>query len=546
MKNLKKRILCSISCLILLVFEIVAQANVQVTITDEKNEPLIGAQIYIENLQKGTITNNQGTASLDISKEGSYLLKISMLGYEVQEKKIKVEKNKKTDLQIQLIPTCYSLDGITCEVNEVKQKNAQAFQISVLDIKPLQLQSKPISGLVNQISGVRVREDGGMGSEVNIMLNGIGGKGVRIFVDDVPADLLGGGMAINNLPVNMIDHIEIYKGMVPSRFGTDALGGILNLVTRNQLNDYLDITTGMGSFGTYQYSLNARKYIGANKKAYIGLNGYYNHSDNNYTMDSMNIIYDPIMKNTRKGSAKRFHDAYTSYLGKITLGMRRLPWADDLQLNIAGSYIDKEWQHGLESEIAWGEPVSKQKNFNTELRWKKSDMLNNRLDASLLAGYNYIDFCFVDTAAKTYYWDALSGIENWVSKNQVGETGYYVNGRNPVMYTNNYFTRANLLYRLVPQKHSLNLTWLMTGQKMSGHDDRGVATFGSDPLKNPQELFKNYIGLSLESNLLNKRITNILSGKNYSGKTNTNIIAETQEYEGNVENTYNDFGLVKR
>lgn len=62
------------------------------------------------------------------------------------------------------------------------------------------------------MSGVRIRQDGGMSSNVTIMLNGIGGKGVRIFIDDIPADLLGSGMAMNNLPINILDHIEVYKG----------------------------------------------------------------------------------------------------------------------------------------------------------------------------------------------------------------------------------------------------------------------------------------------------------------------------------------------
>ncbi|WP_044213885.1 TonB-dependent receptor [Saccharicrinis fermentans] len=422
---------------------------------------------------------------------------------------------------------------------KISQTREQPFQVSVLDAKPLQVQSQPVTGLVNQISGVRVREDGGLGSNVNIMLNGISGKGIRIFVDDIPADLLGNGVAINNLPVNMIDHIEVYKGVIPTKFGSDALGGILNLVTRNVKKDYLDISAGMGSFGTYQASLNSRKYFGDKNNAFVGISGFYNHSDNDYRMDDVTIRVDEL-NNTTTGSVRRFNDAYIAYSGKVSLGLRYANWADLLRLDLTASQINKEWQHGMTTERPWGEAFSEESNLNVELKWKKSQMLNKKLNAIFNAGYSYINTCFIDTTAKTYYWGAVDGLEKYVSSSP-GESGYYVDGRNPVQYISNSFIRFNLSY-LLDKTHKLSLTSLYTRSDINGHDERGIASFGADILSNPQSLNKFYNGIALESKFWGDKITNILSGKFFAGNAEVVALDETINITGYNNNSYQRWG----
>lgn len=70
------------------------------------------------------------------------------------------------------------------------------------------------------------------------------GNSVRYFIDGVPLETKGSGVSLANLPVNLIDHIEMYKGVVPAYLGADALGGAINIVTKKEKKNYLDYRTG--------------------------------------------------------------------------------------------------------------------------------------------------------------------------------------------------------------------------------------------------------------------------------------------------------------
>jgi len=506
---------------------------------DKKSgELLTGASILVKETGKGTNTDFEGNYSLSISP-GQYTLCVSFIGYADIEEQLTVAGNDIHHDFYLCTATKDIVEIVVAGKGEIQQKREQPFQVSVLDAKPLQIQSKPITALVGQLAGVRVRENGGMGSNVNIILNGIGGKGVRVFVDDIPSDLLGSGMSIRNLPINMLDHIEVFKGYVPSKFGADALGGVLNLVTKKYYSDYLDATAGMGSFGTYQASLNAQKCFGKDNNAYVEIGGYYNHSDNNYWMDDVDILTDEL-GNTRTGKARRFNDAYTSYSGKATFGLRQQSWADIILLNVSGGYTYKEWQHGVTANTPWGEPFSKTKNINTDLRWKKYGIWNDKLDLSFTAGYGYRDLYFEDIAAKTYYWGADDGLTQWVEKATVGEAGVFLNGRNPHTFTHKEFSRINAVFH-INEKHSLSFTSLLRYMRMQGHDYRGVASFGSDVFENPQTLFRNYIGLSLESNFFEDKLTNILLAKHFYGKAKIAELNDAAIYTGQQTNEYSEF-----
>ena len=90
-----------------------------------------------------------------------------------------------------------------------------------------------LNELVNRTSGVKIREEGGVGSDFDLSINGLSGNSVRYFIDGVPLDSKGSYVTLPlNLPVNLIDRVEIYKGVVPASLGTDALGGAVNIITQ--------------------------------------------------------------------------------------------------------------------------------------------------------------------------------------------------------------------------------------------------------------------------------------------------------------------------
>lgn len=167
--------------------------------------------------------------------------------------------------------------------SKVSKLEEGAFSVSVVDARKQAHRSKSALDLLNSEPGLTVRRDGGMGSRSDVSVHGLSGRRVRFFVDGIPADFLGMGSGMPNIPVNLLDRVEIYKGAVPIELGGDALGGAVNMVTRKDANGYFDFSYGYGSFNTHVTSLQSRFTLPAG--FFLEARAFQNLSDNDYPVD---------------------------------------------------------------------------------------------------------------------------------------------------------------------------------------------------------------------------------------------------------------------
>ena len=77
-----------------------------------------------------------------------------------------------------------------------------------------------------------VRSTGGVGSASRLSVRGLEGKRIGFFIDEAPMNDQSDFLDLNDIPVDMIDRIEIYKGVVPAKFGGSAMGGAVNIVLK--------------------------------------------------------------------------------------------------------------------------------------------------------------------------------------------------------------------------------------------------------------------------------------------------------------------------
>ena len=88
---------------------------------------------------------------------------------------------------------------------------------------------------------------------MQLYIDGFSGKHVKIFIDGIPQEGAGAAFDLNNVPINFADCIEVYKGVVPVGFGTDAIGGVVNIVTNKQPGKwFMDASYSYGSFNTHK------------------------------------------------------------------------------------------------------------------------------------------------------------------------------------------------------------------------------------------------------------------------------------------------------
>src|SRR5262249_10615613 len=101
------------------------------------------------------------------------------------------------------------------------QQSAEA--VNVIDTRKPKQQTADLGEVLARTQGVAVRRDGGLGSNARFSLNGLYDDQIRFFLDGVPLDLAGYPSGIADIPVNLVDRVEVYRGVVPIRFGADAL-----------------------------------------------------------------------------------------------------------------------------------------------------------------------------------------------------------------------------------------------------------------------------------------------------------------------------------
>ncbi len=531
-----------------------AQSDVYGIVYGTNKLPLSYVSIYVPDANIGATSDDFGNYKLENLPDGNYKIVASFLGFASQEKNIELTGSS---LEVNFLLT-ENISQLKEVVLNGKSKSEvlreTAYRPEVLELQNIQQRATPVIALVGQLSGVHIRQQGGLGSDANIMINGVSGKGIKTFIDGIPLDFLGKGYDLKNISPNLIKQIEVYKGVTPISFGSDALGGVVNIETQNRYEDYVDVSYTVGSWNTHQLGLGLKKYLNSNKTQYLQLDGYFNYSDNDYWMDDVDIVVDEL-NNTKKGRAKRFNDQYRSHLVRLQYGFQQVSWADDFKFLLSTSLVDKEWQHGITAIIPWGEVISQNKDINSLVSWRKNSFQDKFL-FSITAGYNQINSKFVDVASKTYYWDG-----SFTPKVLKGESGFYLNGRTPNITTDVFFARGNTNYK-INNKYTLNFTGLVSSSELKGSDTAGTASFKEDFYANPQSFIKTFAGVSLESHWFrdkswgtrlkngqvnptgeNKRITNVLSGKHYWLKSKIAGLKGDNSFDTYTENNTSSFGF---
>ena len=398
----------SVVCLLLLIgaISVFAQHGTMVSgkvISKEKQEIVDFATVYLKGTTYGCTTNEQGIYHLQ-APAGKYTLVVSAVGYESVEKSVTLVRGERMKMNVVITPSVTELDEVVVVSNGVSRIKRSAFNAIAVDTKELQNTTKNLSDALTKAPGMKLRESGGVGSDMQLMLDGFSGKHVKVFIDGVPQEGVGSSFGLNNIPVNFADRIEVYKGVVPVGFGTDAIGGVINIVTnKKKRNWFLDASYSYGSFNTHKSYVNFGQTL-KNGFAYE-INAFQNYSDNDYHVNAPVEDFETgRIDKDKKVRVKRFNDTYhnEAIVGKI--GLVDKTWADRLLLGFTYSHMYKEIQTGVRQEIVYGEKHRKGHSLMPSLEYGKRDLLTKGLDVVLTANYNKNETTNIDTASYKYNW----------------------------------------------------------------------------------------------------------------------------------------------
>lgn len=365
------------------------------------------ATVYLKGTQYGCMTNEKGLFHLR-APAGKYTLVVSAIGFETAEKEVEIQADGRSRQHIILKPSVTELEEVVVVSSGVGRVKRSAFNAVAVDTKELQNSTKNLSEALQKLPGMKLRESGGVGSDMQLMLDGFSGKHVKVFIDGVPQEGAGTAFDLNNIPVNFAERIEVYKGVVPVGFGADALGGVINIVTNKQKrNWFLDASYSYGSFNTH------KSYVNFGQSFKNGLtyeiNAYQNYSDNNYYIDNWVEEFNhenntSISDESHIQHVKRFNDTFhnEAVIGKI--GVTGKSWADRLMFNVAYSHFYKEIQNGVYQEIVFGQKHRHGFSVVPSVEYRKSNLFTKGLDVTVTANYNHNLTTNVDTAMYKYNW----------------------------------------------------------------------------------------------------------------------------------------------
>ena len=373
----------------------------KVTATD--NSPVDYATVYLKGTQWGCTTDSRGRYQLQIPA-GNYTLVVSMVGYETYENPIALDGQENVRHDVELKTYTHTLDEVVVVSNGVSRLKRSAFNAVAVDTREMQNTTKSLSEALAKAPGMKLREAGGVGSDMQLMLDGFSGKHVKVFIDGVPQEGVGSSFGLNNIPVNFAERIEVYKGVVPVGFGTDAIGGVINIVTNKKRRTwFLDASYSYGSFNTHRSNVNFGQTF-KNGFTYE-VNAFQNYSDNDYYVDAPVKDFETgAFNDKRLEHVRRFNDTYHNEAVVAKAGLVDKPWADRLMLGLTYSHMYKDIQTGVRQKTVYGEKHRYGHSLMPSAEYSKRNLLVRGLDLVLTANYNRNATTNVDTARYEYNW----------------------------------------------------------------------------------------------------------------------------------------------
>ncbi len=481
-------------------------SSINGVVKDEQNLPVEGINIFIKEINKVVFTNEKGLFVVDNLMADEYSFVFTGIGYKSYTKKIETRENENKSIVVILSQEITSIDEVTVKgKSKTTRIEESSLPVKSLKIDKIKSTTNDVSQVLKGLSGIRIRETGGLGSNYSFSLNGLSDYRIRFFVDDIPVDYLGEAYKLNNLPVNIIDRVNIYKGVVPVDLGADALGGAVNIITSKSKNSYIDASYSFGSFNTHRFTLNSQ-YRDQKTGFTIRPKLIYNYSDNNYTMYDQEVFVDGEWQVL---DVSRFHDQYNSITGGFEAGYTYLDWADELLISQSITSVKDDQQTDIFGNPL-GEVRSEEQGNITSLKYKKNNILNKKIDLKLFAVYNTINNTSIDTTSNRYNW--LGEIRR-VANDNTGE----INSQKTLFEYNQktLIYRANVKYK-INRNHAITSNYVGLNIKREGENRLGISD--DEPFKSPNTLDKNVVGFSYDSNFLNKKLNFNSSLKYYDFK----------------------------
>ncbi|MDE5713430.1 MAG: TonB-dependent receptor, partial [Muribaculaceae bacterium] len=255
---LKKIIIAFLSIAISVVYAnaestYVSDANITGHVVDkDTGEHISGCLVVILNSEYATMTDASGHYIFRDLSPGEYEIQVSFMGYLTQKKSTSVAANKTVELNFEVEEDAFMLDQVvvTSSKTETRRKESPSL-VNVMSGKTfLNVGACSLADGLDFQPGVRVENDCQNCGFTQVRINGLDGHYSQILMNSRPVfSALAGVYGLEHIPANMIDRVEVMRGGGSALFGSSAVGGTINIITKDPLSNSAQVAHTLTSIG---------------------------------------------------------------------------------------------------------------------------------------------------------------------------------------------------------------------------------------------------------------------------------------------------------
>ena len=422
----------------------------------------------------------------------------------------------------------------------VRELSESSQEVKSIDITRAHSRSGELGRTLVKTEGLNLKTATGIGSEESLSLNGLTDQRIRVFIDGIPIELSGYSFGLNAIPPNLIDRVDIYRGVVPINIGVDALGGALNLISTPPSGEtQATLSYQTGSLQTHRFFGHLEVSDDTNSY-YLKLLGFIDSTENNYDFEVEEAYPQgfPTEGQLETISVSHTNNAYQAAGSRVEVGILDQSWADFSNVAIFFNRYFREIPHELTSNEqpyldvsferwVFGLQTKYEKNFFDSLSlaftFSYVNQVSRYLDNGPCSDVDWRGICAFNLPANG---EDRDNLQNDLRTDQQGLfSNLYLNSK----LTNNINLNLSISPRFESRKGRDRIVEDIPFQENS-----------TEVIKTPREVLSIISGAELELNLWEDRIQTTAFFKYYLQEINGSRLLSRPTY---IRRSRNDAGF---
>lgn len=412
-----------------------------------------------------------------------------------------------------------SLEIVVEEAAPEDAARASTEAITVVDLTTARRETADLGEQLARTEGLTVQRTGGLGSTQRLRLDGFGDDQIKVFLDGVPLPSTGLGTTIADVPLDLVERVEVFHGVVPIRFGADALGGAIQLVSPPpRPGVHGRASWQSGSWDTHRGAAGLTWF---DPRSGVGVHasGFVDHARNDWRID---VEVADLSGQLSDAQVSRRHATYAAGGGRLGLVVRDRPGADRLDVTLMASTTSKEEPHNQVMTLPYGGVWSGRTSGGATLDW--SLLVADAVQLRALLAYGH---------RRTHLLDQHETVVDWFGRDiATRRTAGELDGRphDRLTWQHSVYGRVVATW-LAHRDHALTLSVTPDLAVRSGDERAQDASDARDPYEADQRQIKLVTGLAWDGAFADDRVKLQAFGKSYVYDAHTEGLSRTYRYE---------------